>query len=181
MVVAAGIHRIGPDNGTLSVRTGKTGAAAKAGHNLVIHVTGWEGTLEVAPDGGDASVTLDADGSSLRVHESSGGVQALGDDEKASIQQSIDDDVLKRRDISFRSTRVRIDGDAMAVQGDLTLADQTHPITFDLTLDGDHLSGSAVVTQSAWGIKPFSTLFGALKVADDVEVSIDATLPPQSR
>jgi len=29
------------------------------------------------------------------------------------------------------------------------------------------------VTQSAFGMKPYSALFGALKVADDVEVEID--------
>jgi hypothetical protein len=29
------------------------------------------------------------------------------------------------------------------------------------------------VTQSAFGIKPYSALFGALKVADDVTVLID--------
>jgi hypothetical protein len=36
------------------------------------------------------------------------------------------------------------------------------------------VTGSANVTQSAFGMKPYSALFGALKVADDVEVAIDA-------
>jgi hypothetical protein len=37
------------------------------------------------------------------------------------------------------------------------------------------------VTQSDWGMKPYTGLFGALKVVDDVEVSLEATLPePQS-
>ena len=31
-------------------------------------------------------------------------MQALGDDDKANIHQTIDDEVLKRRDITFRST-----------------------------------------------------------------------------
>ena len=35
-----------------------------------------------------------------------GGMQALGDDDKANIHQTIDDEVLKRRDIAFRSTAV---------------------------------------------------------------------------
>jgi hypothetical protein len=33
------------------------------------------------------------------------------------------------------------------------------------------------VRQSDWGIKPYSALFGALKVRDEVEVSLDGTLP----
>jgi hypothetical protein len=34
-----------------------------------------------------------------------------------------------------------------------------------------------VIRQTEWGIKPYSTLFGALKVADEVavEVSLDAS------
>jgi hypothetical protein len=35
-----------------------------------------------------------------------------------------------------------------------------------------------VVKQSAWGMKPYTTLFGTLKVADDVEVSLDGKLSP---
>ena len=35
------------------------------------------------------------------------------------------------------------------------------------------LTGTAVVTQSDWGMKPYSALFGTLKVADEVEVAVD--------
>ena len=34
-------------------------------------------------------------------------MQALGDDDKANIEQTIDDEVLKRTDIAFRSTDVQ--------------------------------------------------------------------------
>ncbi len=88
---------MGPENGTLSVRTGRTGAAAKAGHDLLIHVTAWEATLEVGDDPAQTSITLDADATSLRVREGTGGMQALGDDDKANIQQTIDDEVLQRQ------------------------------------------------------------------------------------
>jgi len=48
-------------------------------------------------------------------------------------------------------------------------------VVVSLGADGA-LSGSAVIKQSDWGISPYSTLFGALKVADTVEVAIDASL-----
>jgi polyisoprenoid-binding protein YceI len=180
MSIRAGTYTLGPENGTLSVRTGRTGAAAKAGHDLLIHVTAWQVTVEVGEDPAQSSIVLDADATSLRVREGSGGIQALGDDDKASIQQTIDDEVLKRQGIEFRSSAVQTaaDGSRISVQGELTLVGKAGPIAFDLTVGDDgKLSGSAVVKQTEWGIKPYSTLFGALKVADEVEV----VLEPQSR
>ena len=50
-------------------------------------------------------------------------------------------------------------------------------IAFGLELDAGHLTGRSTVKQSAWRITPYSALFGTLKVADHVDVAIDATLP----
>ena len=172
-------YTLGPENGTLSVRTGRTGAAAKAGHNLLIEVTAWQATLEV---GEEAGIVLAVDSTSLRVREGTGGMQALGDDDKASIEQTIDDEVLKRQAIEFRSTAVQADGGRLGVQGELTLGrhDRVRSRSTSRVGDDGKLSGSAVVKQSDWGITPYSTLFGALKVVDEVEVVLDATLPAQS-
>ena len=180
MSLQPGTHTFGPENGTLAVRTGRTGAAAKAGHDLLILVTAWQATLEVGEDHAQTSIVLDADATSLRVCEGTGGMQALGDDDKASIEKTIDDEVLKRKSIEFRSTAVQTaaDGSRLSVQGELTLVGKACPIAFDLTVGDDgKLSGSAVVKQTDWGIKPYSALFGALNVADEVEVVIDASLP----
>jgi polyisoprenoid-binding protein YceI len=177
----AGTYRLGPDAGTLSVRTGRTGAAAKAGHDLVIEVTAWEGTLRVGDDPADTSVELEADATSLHVREASGGVQSLGDDDKANIRTTIHDDVLKGHAIAFRSTAVTSADGRLTVEGELTLAGTTRPLAFDLAVGDDgRLGATAVVKQTDWGMKPYSTLFGALKVADEVRVELDAALP-QSR
>jgi polyisoprenoid-binding protein YceI len=178
--IQAGTYRLGPSNGALSVRTERTGAAAKAGHNLLIGVTAWEATLDVGEDLADTSIRLDADATSLRVREGTGGMQALGDDDIASIEQTIDDDVLKRQNITFRSTHVQPagDGEGLSVEGELTLYGTTRPIAFELAITEDRtLSAIAVVKQSDWGMKPYSALFGALKVVDEVLVGIEAVLP----
>ena len=47
---------------------------------------------------------------------------------------------------------------------------------FDLAVDGDRLTGAVSLKQSDWGIKPYSALFGTLKVVDEVQVAIDAAL-----
>lgn len=177
MPLASGTHTFGPHNATLSVRTGRRGAVAKAGHDLLLHVTAWEATLELGGDSLPASLTLDADSTSLRVREGTGGIQALGDDDRANIEQTIDEEVLRRTKITFRSTAVETAraGDRLGVQGELTLAGATHPLSFELSVGPDgRLSSRIVVKQSDWGIKPYSALFGALKVADEVEVEVAA-------
>ena len=150
-----------------------------AGHNLVIEVTSWEAMLELGEDPARTSIELTVDATSLRVREGQGGAQALGEDDKVEIQKAIDEDVLKRQDVRFRSTSVECadDGGRLRVQGDLTIVGETRPVAFDLVVGEDgEISAAAVVTQSAWGIKPYSALFGALKVVDDVEVVLDGHL-----
>ena len=179
MSLPSGTHHLGPDNATLSVRTERAGAAAKAGHDLLIHVTSWKATIEADDDPAKTSIELLADAGSLRVIEGTGGMQALGDDDIANIHQTIDDEVLKSEDIVFRSTQVQggSDGGRLAVEGDLTIVGRTNPISFELVIGDDGaLSATTVVTQTAWGMKPYTALFGALKVHDDVKVALEGHL-----
>ena len=162
------------------MKTKRGGAAAKAGHNLTIEVTSWDATLDLGEDLGQSTVALKADARSLRVLGGTGGIQALGDDDKDGIRQTIEDEVLGHPVIEFRSSAVDVnaDGDRLNVQGELELAGSASPITFELIVgEADRLIASATVKQTAWGIKPYSALFGTLKVADEVEVTIDAALP----
>jgi hypothetical protein len=163
---------LGPENGTLTVRTGKGGAAAKAGHNLRMEVTKWSASLDL---GEQPSLALSADPRSLRVVEASGGAIPLGDAERAAIPQTIDEEVLRGAPIEFRSTEVAVDGGRIDVHGQLALFGAERPVAFTLDLGADgHLEGNARVRQSDWGVKPYSALFGTLKVADEVEVAVDA-------
>jgi hypothetical protein len=169
-----GTFELGPADGTLSIRTARTGAAAKAGHDLVIEVAAWEATLALAANPAASSVALNADSSSLLVREGTGGISELDDADRASILATIDDEVLLRRPIEFRSTAVAGEGDGpLHVSGELTLIGNTRPCSFDVVLDADgRITATAVVRQSDWGIKPYSTLFGALRVADEVEIAL---------
>jgi polyisoprenoid-binding protein YceI len=168
------MQEFGPRDGELTVHTGRGGAAAKAGHDLEIEVTRWHGTLTL---GEQPAIELQADARSLRVREGTGGISPLGDEEKASIAQTIDDEVLKGADIVFRSTSVKIEGRRLEVRGELELLGRRAPVEFPLRLEGDRITGSAMVKQTDFGIKPYSALFGTLKVADVVEVAVDARVP----
>jgi polyisoprenoid-binding protein YceI len=179
VALQTGTYRLGQGDGTLSVHTKRTGAAAKAGHNLTLHVGSWEAVLEIAAEAGAGNLEVTADGASLRVVEGTGGMQSLGDDDKVNIEQTIDEEVLKTEAITFRSGRVERSAEGgLAVEGDLTLLGATRPLAFALTVGDDgKLACTAVVKQSDWGMKPYSTLFGTLKVVDEVEISLDAELP----
>jgi hypothetical protein len=165
-------QHFGPENASLRIRTGRTGGAAKAGHDLLIEVGSWQATLdrEAQP-----ALTLSADSGSLRVLEGTGGIKSLSESDKTDIKKTIDKEVLKGETIEFRSCEVQeAAGGGLSVRGELSLNGRTAPVTFELAIDGEgRMTGSATVTQSAHGMKPYSALFGALKVADDVQVEIE--------
>jgi polyisoprenoid-binding protein YceI len=171
--ISAGSYRLGPSDGTLSVRTSRTGAVAKAGHDLRLEVTAWEATLDV---GAETRIELTADPTSLRVREATGGMKPLDEGDQANIETTIDDEVLHREPIVFRSTRVGDAPGGLSVEGELMLRGATRPIAFDVGVEGATLTAEALVRQTDFGIKPYSALFGALKVADEVKVQLEARL-----
>jgi polyisoprenoid-binding protein YceI len=177
MPIEAGTHRLGPENGSLTVETKRIGAASKAGHDLVIEVTSWEGTLDI---GEESEVALTADSGSFSVLKGTGGIKSLDAEDMAGIKQTIDEEVLMRASIEFRSSKVELSDDRTSgkVDGELELAGRRHQISFELRSPEDgRLTGRAVVKQTDFGMKPYTALFGTLKVADEVEVAIDARLP----
>jgi polyisoprenoid-binding protein YceI len=115
----------------------------------------------------------------MRVVSGSGGISPLGEEERNGIAQTIDEEVLQGGSIVYRSTTVTAREGGYDVEGELDLLGVTRPLSFALSVDGDRLTGTAQVKQTDWRIKPYSALFGTLKVADVVEVSIDATLPKE--
>ena len=178
MTLAPGTYRFGPEDASLTVHTRKGGAAAKAGHDLTIAVTSWQATLTIADDPAVSALELTADADSLAVREGHGGMMPLGDAETASIQQSMREEVLKGTAIAYHGTRVTADGNGgLHVDGELELNGRRAPVGFDLSVADGRLRGAATVTQTAFGMKPYSALFGTLKVLDDVRVEVDAALP----
>jgi hypothetical protein len=169
MPIPEGTHSIGPSNGSLKVKTGREGAAAKAGHDLVLGVTSWEATVE----GGDnPSIRLTADPSSFDVLEGTGGAKALSEKDKGEIKKSITGKVLGSSQITFQSSEVT---DSSA-KGDLSIAGSSSSVDVPLKVNGGSISGSVTLSQSEFGIKQFKALMGALKVSDQVTVEFQGSL-----
>jgi polyisoprenoid-binding protein YceI len=177
MALQARRHTVGPAQGTLEVRTYREGMVQKVGHDLVIGVGDWHAVVQAAEDGSVSSVELEADSRSLQVRQGVGGVKPLTDKDRAEIRKNIDEKILRRQPITFRSTAVEGDAGKLIVSGELTLVGTSRPVTFDLeTKDERHVTGTLPITQTDWGIKPYRGLMGALKVRDAVEIIIDVQL-----
>jgi hypothetical protein len=169
MPIPEGSHTIGPSNGSLKVKTGKEGAAAKMGHNLVLGVNSWEATVE----GGDSpSIKLTADPGSLEVISGEGGAKPLSDKDKKDIEKGIDKKVLGSSQITFTSSEVT---DSQA-KGDLSIAGSSSQVSVPISVSGDKISGSTTLSQKDFGIKQYSALMGGLKVTDQVTVEFEGTL-----
>ncbi len=179
MPIMPGTHALGPENASLRIETKRGGAAAKAGHDLVIEVRSWRGTVEIGEDPGENSLVLSADSGSMEVIEGTGGIMALTDEDKVEIKRTLEDEGLQPGQVEFKSTRVTPtdDGQRITVTGELSMNGNVHPLGFELELGPDGaVSARATVKQSDWGIEPYSGLFGTLKVRDEVEVVGEAFL-----
>lgn len=177
MAVEAGEYEIGPDNADLLVRTTSAGVAGAMGHDLTLLVGSWSGTLTIAEDPADCGFTLDADLRSLEVVAGRGGAKPLSDGDKAEVVKNAQKALQTSRHptLSVESTDVDGDWDAATVTTDLTLHGVTKPVEVEVEQpEPGSFSATATLRQSDFGIKPFSAMLGALKIAD--EVTVEASL-----
>ncbi len=183
MALAGGTYRITPESGELLVKTGRTGMGRRAGHDLVIEVSRWQGEVIVdtaRPEDSTVSVEIDVD--SFEVREGLGGVKPLTQNDRAEIKKTLRGILKSESDpkIAFHSTRVTSAAESWAVEGDLTIRRQTQPVTVNSVVIDGRVRGGTTVKQSRWGIKPYSAFLGALKLADEVGVEFDAALVPSA-
>ena len=177
-------YRVGPEDGQLVVTTGTAGPAARAGHALTIVAGSWEATLTVAADQAGNALVLSADPGSFAVTAARGGASPLSPEDRAGIASTIKQEILPAVPIRFESTQVTpsmgqpgLDVTGLDVTGTLELAGVRRSITFELRCDaGGRLTAQIPLRQTDYGIKPYTVLFGALKVADEVTISVDVAL-----
>lgn len=184
MALSSGTYAIGPDQGTLELRTYREGAASVAGHDLVIDATRWSGTVTVdADDPASSLVEATIEVSGLAVREGHGGVKPLSDKDRAEIAKTINGKILNSGaypTIAFRSTSVTVAGDRGTVTGDLTIAGTTQSLDVPFRVqddgDGSRATGETAVVQTRWGVKPYKGFLGALRLRDAVDVTYDLRL-----
>src|ERR1700735_2341984 len=194
MAAPTGTYRLGPDNGRVVIKTTRAGLAARVGHDLTLDVTRWSADITVpgglpdaAATGGGlaaATVTAELDLGSLVVREGTGGARPLSDSDRRDIESTM------RKILSgsgsgsggpatavFRSTRVMPSATGGAIEGTLTLNGRSQPVRLQLTGPAPgRYRGTVTVVQSAFGIKPYTGFFGALKLRDEVVAEFEVDL-----
>jgi polyisoprenoid-binding protein YceI len=181
VAATTGNFKLGPDSGRIILRTGRIGVAARAGHDLTIEVTRWSAQVELPgeDDGGvaAATVTAELDLGSLEPREGTGGVMPLTGPDRAEIKNTMAR-MLGGGEATFTSSRIiRTGATGGAIEGTLTINGTSRPVRVQVTEPGPgRYRGTATMTQSAFGIKPYIGFFGALKVRDEVQVEFEVNL-----
>ena len=179
MAANGGRHRFGPDGGRLTLRTYRTGLAAHAGHDLTIEITRWSGELD-GDDRAPARLEARIDMGSLQIREGTGGVMPLTDRDRREIAATARKQLEADRhpEATFVAEQFEPDGSGGGViSGTLTLHGQTRPFRLQVSRNGEgRYRATGTVVQSQFGIKPYSGMFGALKLRDAVDVEADVDL-----
>ena len=183
MAILAGRHHLDTERGRILLTTARSGLASQAGHDLTIEPATWSGELEIGPDAAPVGLEVRIDMSSLVVREGSGGLKPLSDRDRREIANTARKvlSVPRHPDATFSATAFEPAGPDQAggvITGTLSLAGQTRPVRLDVRPGGPgEYVATASVTQSEFGIKPYTGFLGALKVADAVGVRVEISLP----
>ena len=171
-----------PADGQLRIITGVAGRAAKMGHRLTIGMQSWQAEVRWA-GGKPTGVELTVDVDSLQVLSGEGGLTPLGGPEKGIARSNAlkSLDAKKFPQIRFTADDVAVTAGGYRLTGTVEIHGTTRPQSVDVTVEdrGDAvaLSARVQVTQSDFGVKPYSLLMGSLKVADEVTIDFSATRP----
>lgn len=169
-----------PDS-TLTVWTYKDGLLAKMAHDLCIRATRLRADLAVEGRRFTVDVAVPVRGLRVQGQVKDGRVISLGESDHEKIEGN-----LASRDVldADRHPEVRFTGEGqlpeggagrVRVEGRLTIRGSARPLALDCDLRGSGdrwvVTGEVRLRQTDFGMTPYTALFGALKVQDEVRVS----------
>ena len=166
-------------DGDVLIRTGVAGPAAAVGHRLTLAMRHWRATTQWDADE-PVSAELTVEVGSLEVVRGEGGVTPLSAPEKMLVRSNALRSLAVKQfpRITFVANEIEKTDDGYLLTGTLTIHGTPRVQVVDLHIDDQGgnwwLSSETTVRQSVFGIKPYSQLLGALKVADEVVVSLAA-------
>lgn len=184
MALTSGSYPLGPTSGWVRVMTTAAGSAARLGHDLTLELETWSGSLEVdADDLTRSRANVTGDIGSLHVVDARNGIKSLSDKDRRDIVGSLRKVLQAERHprLTATITDVQGQGEQGTAGGELEIAGRAVPTQWAVTLTSGpgvtvvHATGQ--VQHSSWGLKPYSTMLGQLKVADEVTVEVELRVP----
>lgn len=193
-VLGATAYSVDHSRSHLLAVTNKAGLFSFAGHRHAILAREWTFEESIDPSNlGDASVSITIPTSSLVVDSAearrlAGLGAGPGEDDVRTIQKHmLSPDMLdasKYPHIKFVTTRVDVKGrDELVLMGEFEMHGWSRgvqvPVTYSRGDDGQlRVSGRFSVKQTDFGIEPNSAGLGTVRVADEVQISIEVFMSP---
>lgn len=161
-------------NAECLVFTYKDGLLSAVAHDLKIKVTDF--TIEVNEETDDVRGEFIA-GSLRVVNAMADGNEttALGEKDKKTIEDTIINDVLhaaRHPRITFESQAYREKGDGYQIKGNLELHGSKREVVVEVQPKDGRLVVETTLHQPDFGMKPYSAMFGTLKIKPDVKIRL---------
>jgi hypothetical protein len=172
------------ESATCHVFVYKEGLLSALGHDLRIAVTSF--CIETAEDTGCIKAVFDT--GSLHVDCAMIDGAARADVLTARDRKEIDGHIIKSvletdiyKDIVLISSSVIQEDSSYKVNAALTLRGRTREISFFVREEGGHHVADVLLHLPDFGITPFSTLFGLIKIKPDILIRIVVPLRPDEK
>lgn len=175
MNVEPGTHELTEANGDLLLYTTVEGPAASLGHNLILRPEHWRATANVGASPEASSLHVSVDLQTLAVYGSRGGAGPIKPSDRKIVDKNIGKalQVAAHPRLSFVSDSITGTWEQATVKGTMTLRGRSEEQEFTITsTDGSTFTLEGTITQTRYGVTPFSTMIGAMRLGDDVKVQV---------
>jgi len=179
-------YSVATNESTFTIFVGKSGALSGLGHEHIVAVKSFSGEAHIPSNAlNRALFSLEIEAGSLFVTD-----EGITDKERMEIERTMKSKVLEVSHfpkISFQSVSITdikptTNGETALLNGHLTLHGVTNqvrvPAAITVTPEQLHVSGDVTIKQTDFGIKPYSTAGGAVKVRNELKISFSVIAKP---
>jgi polyisoprenoid-binding protein YceI len=181
-------YTVAPNESTLTILVGKAGALRGLGHEHVVAAKSFSGKASIPSNAlNRASFAFEIGAGSLSVAD-----EGISDKDRLEIERSMKEKVLEVsrfpkinfQSISITDIKPIANGQTALLNGRLTLHGVTNqvrvPAAITVTPEQLRVSGDIMIKQTDFGIKPYSTAGGTVKVRNELKIRFNVTAKPST-
>lgn len=175
MVPEPVVYTILPAGSLLQVHTYKAGILGGLGHEHDIRAHAYTGSVVYDtqdPSRSRVSLTVPTESLLVVIADDSSDIPEI----TAAMRQEVLH-VDRFPEISFASTEVTVRDSTLHLRGNLTMVGVTRPVEMDLAFRATpeilQVDGSFTIKQTDFGIRPYSTALGTVKVKNEITFILD--------